>query len=468
MAKVDYKARLVELRTALDVKQKAWDECADAVQIDGDKITILPEHLSTSQKLLAELGEIKSAITITEARIGSDTAAPSAAGRDVADQSLAGRPDEQLRVTGRELKSLGEMFTSSEAYDRIKRHRTVPGFAVSIGLGDEAKGDEQTDAMLARDLRSVLTPGSKDIFSAAGGNFTNPAFGHQENSGIIPRQHRTQRIRDLFPVATTTANLIEYLRVSGFTNNAATVRERYAADGVSAPVGDATDVFGLKPSSNLTFTPVSAPVRTIAHNIRAHRNTLDDEPRLQAIINGELLYGLQLVEDTQLLSGDGTGENVTGLLNTSGIQTQTQAATGGNATEKRSKTIRKAITKVLLAFYEPTGIVLNPLDWEDIELEEDANGRYMLIANVSDGLGQRLWRLPVVDTAAIPQNTGLVGAFGLGARVWDRMQANVQVSTEDRDNFIRNAITIQAEERIALEVGRPESFVQVTMVGEPT
>lgn len=462
MAQVDHKARIGELRVALQTRREAFDALTDAVVIDGENITINQEQVKDSRRLVTEMGDISSLIEGHERAVktGEYLDAPdgsSAAGRAAAEQ---GDPSQQVRVSPLELKTLGELFTGSEAYKNIKAHRGAPGYAVNMAVGDGVENP--------RDLRLMLAPGQKDVYTALGGGFTPFAFGHQENVGIIPRQHRTQRIRDLFPVQATTANLIEYLRVSGFTNAAATVRERYAADGTSAPTGTGTDVFGLKPSSDLTFSPQQAPVRTIAHNIRAHRNTLDDEPRLQAIINGELLYGLQLVEDLQILSGDGTGENLTGILNTSGIQTQTQANTSLVATEKKSRTLRKALTKVMLAFYEPTGIVLNPLDWEDIELEEDANGRYMLVSSVSDGLQQRLWRVPVVDTAAMTQNTALVGAFGLGARVWDRMQANVQVSTEDRDNFIRNAITIQAEERLALEVARPESFVSVTMYGEPT
>jgi HK97 family phage major capsid protein len=56
----------------------------------------------------------------------------------------------------------------------------------------------------------------------------------------------------------------------------------------------------------------------------------------------------------------------------------------------------------------------------------------------------------------------LTGAFNLGAQIFDREDANVEISTEDSDNFRKNLVTIRAEERLALAVYRPESFVKGT------
>ena len=122
------------------------------------------------------------------------------------------------------------------------------------------------------------------------------------------------------------------------------------------------------------------------------------------------------------------------------------------------------MTRSILAYYQPTGIVMHPLDWEGVELEVDRNGQYLVAVSVAVGGEKRVWRLNVVDTAANVQGKFLLGAFGQGAKLYDREDVNVQISTEDSDNFRRNAVTILAEERIALEVPRPESFVAGTLV----
>jgi HK97 family phage major capsid protein len=250
------------------------------------------------------------------------------------------------------------------------------------------------------------------------------------------------------------------VRVLGFlggVNAARPVPEREVVGGVTN--------FGLKPHTSLEFAPAEAPVRTLAHYEVAHRNILDDEPALRSVIDGELLYGLRLAEDDQLLNGDGTGESVLGLLRTPGIQFYPGTATPSPvvATDTYLDAIRRAATRVWLANYEPTGIVVHPFDWERMELTKDANGQYLAAVNVQVGAQKRLWQLPVTATPAMIEGTSLVGAFGLGAKVYDRQQGNIRISDQHSDYFIRNAVVILAEERVALVVPRPESFVAVDL-----
>src|SRR3546814_8134986 len=69
-----------------------------------------------------------------------------------------------------------------------------------------------------------------------------------------------------------------------------------------------------------------------------------------------------------------------------------------------------------------------------------------------------------VQTCALPismtAGNFLTGAFRLGAQIFDRQDARVEVSTEDSDNFRKNLVTILAEERLALAVYRPEAFIR--------
>ncbi|MBE1530389.1 phage major capsid protein [Actinomadura algeriensis] len=288
------------------------------------------------------------------------------------------------------------------------------------------------------------------------GNHVLPALGSQQDLGLTPRQLRPGRVRDLFPAETTTANLLYGIRETGFVNNARVVPERTADDGGPA-TGGPTDVFGLKPKSDLTLVPVTYPLATIAHIMYVHRQTLADEPRMRGLIDRDMTDGVKMKEDEQILWGDGTGDNLTGLMNTSGIQTYT-----GASTDPRTAQIRRAMTRAILAYFIPTGVVMHPLDWEDLELETDGNGAYRLAVNVAVGGEQRVWRMRIVDTPAMQEGRYLLGVFGMGAKLYDREAVNIQVSTENRDMFERNAVTIRAEERLGFVVDRPESFVAGT------
>ncbi len=181
---------------------------------------------------------------------------------------------------------------------------------------------------------------------------------------------------------------------------------------------------------------------------------LADFTQLATLINGRLTYGLKIAEENQILLGDGTGENVLGLI--------PQATDYNTALTRAGDTmidiIRHAILQVRLAFYPATGIVLTPTDWHNIELTKDNENRY-LMAQPQGVLPPMLWGRPVVESDGMPADQFLVGAFRLAATLFDREESSVQVSTEDRDNFVKNMVTILAEERVALAVSRPAAFV---------
>lgn len=345
--------------------------------------------------------------------------------------------------TAGESKSLGEAFTDSEEFKSM-----MTAGLVTMGKPFGVKGD-------------LTALGRKDVYSALPGG-TPGSFGTVQRDAMVLRPQRTRRVRDLFPVQRTTAAIIEYFRVTGFTNAASMVGER----------NDANNAFATKPQSSLAFTGEQAPVRTIAHWEAAHRNALSDEPQLQGLIENELLYGLRLVEDDQILNGTGTGNDLLGIRNVSGVQDYAwsdgaTAAENGSA-DNKADAIRRAMTMVLLSYYEPTGVVLHDSDWEDIELLKDDNGQYLLAVSIAVGGEQRVWRAPVVTTPAMTEGRALVGAFGIGAQLYDREEGNIRIAEQHASFFIQNAVAVLAEERLALATKRPEAFVEVTFDAAPS
>lgn len=257
---------------------------------------------------------------------------------------------------------------------------------------------------------------------------------------LAPVQRR-MTVRDLLTPGRTGQPMIQYPKESGFTNSAATVSE------TSGPT---------KPQSEIKFEIATASVTTIAHWVNATRQILDDVPMLQSYIDGRLRYGLAYAEELQLLNGDGTGTNL------NGVYTQATASTANMAVVSaptKLDVLRYAMLQAALAEFPATGIVLHPTDWAGIETTKDTAGNY-IIGDPAAQLQPRVWGLPVVATQAMTVDKFLVGAFQLGAQIFDRQDARVEISTEDSDNFRKNLVTILAEERLALAVYRPEAFVK--------
>lgn len=361
--------------------------------------------------------------------------------------AAGGVSKEQQAIYAEATKSLGERFTSSQEFKDLRASG-----AHTMPRAWEVHGQDITRTQ------------TKDVYGGmSGSTFDTIAegFGGRQLDPMVPRNFRRARVRDLFPVARTSSNLIDFFRVLGFGT------DRLDLSSSASVVPDYSGgAFGLKPQSTLKFETAQAPVRTIAHWEAAHRNVLADEPQLQSTINNELLYGLRLTEDDQILNGTGTSEDLLGVLNTPGIQTY--AGSAGEIGDQYQDTIRRALTKVILAYYDATGIVVHPSDWEQIETGKATDGHYTVTTNVTIGAESRLWSVPVVDSPAITEGTALVGAFGLGAQLYDRQEANIRIAEQHSDFFIRNAVVVLAEERLALAVKRPESFVKVTFAGVPT
>ncbi|HAX7496658.1 phage major capsid protein [Escherichia coli] len=258
--------------------------------------------------------------------------------------------------------------------------------------------------------------------------------------GIIMPGLRRLTIRDLLAQGRTSSNALEYVREEVFTNNADVVAEK-----------------ALKPESDITFSKQTANVKTIAHWVQASRQVMDDAPMLQSYINNRLMYGLALKEEGQLLNGDGTGDNLEGLNEVATAYDTSLNATG----DTRADIIAHAIYQVTESEFSASGIVLNPRDWHNIALLKDNEGRY-IFGGPQAFTSNIMWGLPVVPTKAQAAGTFTVGGFDMASQVWDRMDATVEVSREDRDNFVKNMLTILCEERLALAHYRPTAIIKGT------
>ncbi len=428
-------SRLTELQSAMRAKMAENKTIADNFKIEDGTVVVSAEQKTAFDKNMADIREIKGLVESLEAMRDADKWA-SEPQDSVAQASAYATSELQSALQQVRSKTIGEAFLASAEFKSLL-----------------ASGSANMPAPYKSDYNV------KDLYSALPTGGIGPFGTVQRDAMVIPPM-RTKRVRDLFPSRTTTAAIIEYFRMTGFTNNAAAVADRSGS------------AFAAKPQSSFTFVGEQAPVRTLAHWEAAHRNVLADEPQLRSIIDNELMYGLRLQEDAQILNGSGTGENLTGILNTSGVQTYnwsdgTYSATAGMS-DTKADAVRRAATLSFLAYYEPSGIVLNPNDWEDIELSKDGNGAYVVAVSVAMGGEQRLWRIPVVDTPAIAEGTALIGAFGTGAQIYDRESPSIRISEQHADFFVRNAIVILAEQRLALAVKRPESFVKVSFDAAPS
>lgn len=316
-------------------------------------------------------------------------------------------------------KSIGTEFIESDAFKSFREGGTTKARVElkNTILGESGSPQEPSD---------VLVPSDR-------------------LSGIVGGAFRSLRLLDVIPVGTTSSNNIQYTREASWTNDAAETAEGTA-----------------KPESDLTFELVDAPVRTIAHFIKVSKQVMDDAPALGSYIDRRLRHGVMNRLQTQIVNGNGTSPNLSGILDT-GNFTSLTAATGDNKFDFANK----AKYKVIEAEYEPTIYLINPQDWGAMERLKRSDDGYIggdggVVSYLNNGLQATLWGLPVVASNAVPQGT-LICLASDAVMMWQRQGVIVEVFEQDGDNVQKNLLTVRAEMRGAFSVFRPAAVVAGTL-----
>ncbi|KQP53012.1 phage major capsid protein [Methylobacterium sp. Leaf106] len=385
-----------------------------------------PENLGSAvmQRLDANHTETKGLFTRTDERLGKAEAAMGEVKSKLGDMDARLADAEQKaarRGGGGSLagpKSWGQRFVEAPEYKSFDGSRDRQGLRFRAEVASTE--DEH------KNITSVTASGGSLV--GRDQRVSDPA--------LLPWNALT--VRDLVAQGTTISNAVSYPRMTSRTIGAAMVAEG-----------------ALKPQSDLAFEEVTAPVRTLAHYFLASRQIIDDAPALAATIDAEARNGLADVEDAQLLFGDGTGQNLLGIV----PQASAFVKQWTNATGSPLDVLIQAIAQVEALNWKVDGMVLNAVDWRMLQAMKDTQGRYIGNSPFEASVLQRIWQTPVATTNRMPKGTFLVGPFKTQAQIFDRMGIEVLASSEDGDNFRRNLITLRAEERLAFTVKRPASFV---------
>lgn len=313
-------------------------------------------------------------------------------------------------------KTIGEMFTASDAYTARQRMGTGPSSDLPVGIGDLRATLFETSA--GWDPESLRIPGL-----------------------VVPYATRPVRLIDIIPSAQTSYTDVKYMEETTFTNSAAERSEG-----------------GAYAESAFVLTERSMPIRSVGTSLPVTDEQLDDVLGIQSYLEGRLGFCVMQKLDSQIMSGDGNAPNISGILDATNLQTQAKGA------DPVPDAVYKAMTKVRVtgqAF--PSAYVTHPTDWQDVRLLRTADGQYIW-GNPSEAGPERIWGLQVVQTAAITENTGLVGDFSPAMlALYEKQGLDVQVGYV-ADNFKEGKRTVRAGVRVALAVYRGAAFCSVTSV----
>ncbi|WNT44400.1 major capsid protein [Microbacterium phage Nicky22] len=388
----------------------------------------------------------KAELSALEAKNSAIIAGVKASKRDLTDAEVADLEKDADRIT--ELKAIiarGEKNAELMArFSAVEDSEDTPAAETpkAASLGEHfVKSGAQAAFLKGQGQRTASAP----EFKAATDTNLVAGNGQVQYGGVYETPLRRLTIASLLGSGT-------------MNNTSLTYWVQGAVEG--APTAVAED--GQKPQIHFNFSPVTEALSKIAVITKVSDEAMADTDYLVSVINSQLVGRLMVVEEDQILNGNGTAPNLRGILNRTGLQTY--ATTASYTPNKGFDAIFHAITMVATGSAQETadGIVINPADYETLRLSKDGNDNYRGGGPFAGG-NPGLWGVRTVVTPAIAAGTVLVGAFGTAAQLFRKGGIQVDSTNSDSTDFQFNRVALRAEERILLAVYRPAAFVKLTL-----
>lgn len=337
-----------------------------------------------------------------------------------------GKADES---TKNEIKALSEKFNDAITEMAQKLESAKAGPDAPLSAGAEFVKSEQFKQLAAGnvdrvrlEVKNTVTSGSTTVFP-------------EQRPGIIPGIFKPLTIRELFRAIPVTSNMVNSLRELSWTNDAAETSQGAA-----------------KPESDITFEQYNVPITTVAHWLKVSKQLLEDAPAVMAYIDTRLRDGLAQRIDAQLLNGNGTSPNLSGLTDTGNFTAYT-ATSGDNLADA----INRAKYALWANGFIPDVAIVNPADWGSMEISKGTDGHY-LYGLPGMNAGTNPFGVRIVLSNNMVQGNFLVGALDRSAVLYNRTGAVVEMGYVNAD-FTNNLVTIRAEERLGLGVDVPAGIL---------
>ena len=276
-----------------------------------------------------------------------------------------------------------------------------------------------------------------------GADFTGEVIPADRVPGYKFDPTRPVHVRQLLATGSTQSDVVRYVKESGYSNGAAATAE-------GATLGQ----------SDFDMTAADANVRKIGTYFRISEEMLADTPQLTSYLSARAPEKLLEVEDAQILSGDGTGANLSGIITDAADFDTSASGAFYQSVESANEfdVIVAALNQLSLLNYSADCIMLNPTDFNKILLLKDSTNKY-LKDQVYNGLQPSFSGVKVIQNTAIAAGTFLIGNFGIGTQLWVRQGVNVEFFREDGTNVRDGFVTVRVSERVALTNYLPNAFV---------
>ena len=274
-------------------------------------------------------------------------------------------------------------------------------------------------------------------------DFTGDVIAPTRVDGVKFDPAKPSHIREILPIGSTDSDVVRYVKETAYSDGASFKQE-------GATLGQ----------TDFELEAKDANVRKLGTYLRVSEEMMDDYKQLVSYLSARVPSKIMAVEDTQILNGNGSNPNLSGLF-TDGTAFSAGSFAGAVSNANEFDVLVASMNQLALANYQADYIVLNPTDFHKILLLKDTTNQY-LKDQVYAGLQPNFMGVPVILNTACTAGKFLVGNFAMGSQLWVREGISLGIYREDGINIREGFVTIRVKERVALTNYNPNAFVQGT------
>lgn len=325
---------------------------------------------------------------------------------------------EQFKSLAASVNDIAQKQSSIAANGGKREMSAAEEFVSSEQFKQFSAGNTQRVRM---EVKNTVTSGSTTVFP-------------QQNPGIITGDFKPLTVRQILRSVPTSSNMVNSLREASWTNSAAFISQG-----------------ATKPESDVTFEAYNVAIETVAHTIKMSNQLMADAPAVVAYIQTRLRDGLAQKIEAQLITGNGTAPNLSGLTDSGNYTAYTPTS---------DDLLVDAINRAKYALWSATGqmpdaVIVNPATWAAMERtrEGGTSGAY-LYGLPGTMAGVNPFGVRVVLSNNVAADKFIIGAMDASAVLYARQGAVIEFGFVN-DDFAKNLVTARCEERLGLAVERP-------------
>ena len=412
-------AKLEQLKKELHaLRENTLEEFqgVDTVDFDSEK---KEEWAKRNEKMSELVNDIKEAQKIEKEK--KELEAELEKSNNVEPMAIHAEPKE-------EVKTLGQRFLESNSFKSFKDNGQK-------NITSELKWNPQVE------LKTTVTESNYPPAVVRSARIEESA---QLDPYVIPA---------LIDTITTDQYQYKYLEETTYTNNSAPTAEGSA-------LGE----------NALAFTERTEEIRKIGAFIPMTEELLADVSASQGYIDSRLRFMVRQTISDQIIGGSGSGVNLTGILNKTGINSFNYSSFSGSL--KRIGQLFEAITEIQKdAFMNPDAIIMHPSDWYQVVTEVNAvttsgalNPLFVGAGNFNDAVRPSIWGVPVVVSTETTAGDCIVGTFGGGQAIHIVARQGMEVAMSDShdENFVKDIVVMKATVRMGLPIYRATAFAKIS------